>query len=391
VIEALRRILGSTLRVGGVHLSFTPLQAILKFALPIAALFVVRYLLLALVVRRLILRRFKIPEESRRTAYRRTRLALNIVVYVLLAFIVMSFFGAEIGTYLSRIWEVLTTPFTTAGSSRISIITILLAIPVFFVASWVSKLAKRFIDSALLSRVTINDAVRFTISNLLRYGILVLAILIGLSFIGINLSSLTVLFGVLGIGVGFGLQNIVANYVAGLVIFFERPVKEGDRIVVEGVVGDVVQIRLRSTVINTLTNETIIVPNSQLVSNPVHNYSHEDKRIVVESTVQVSYGTDLDRAIEVLEEVGARNPYAITDPPPKVLVLAFQDSGIALALWTWIGVATNKLVASSWSNLEIWRAFRKAGIVIPFPQVDLHVIEPVGIRRSTPQGHHPSP
>jgi potassium efflux system protein len=146
-----------------------------------------------------------------------------------------------------------------------------------------------------------------------------------------------------------------------------------------------VQIRLRSTVINTLTNETIIVPNSQLVSNPVHNYSHEDKRIVVESAVQVSYGTDLDRASEVLLEVASRNPYAISDPPPKVLVLAFQDSGIALALWTWIELATNKLVASSWSNLEIWRAFRAAGIVIPFPQVDLHVIEPVGLKRPPTQ------
>jgi len=263
---------------------------------------------------------------------------------------VLDFAGAEIGAYLARIWEILSTPFTTAGSSRISIITILLAIPVFFVASWISRMAKRLVDSALLSRFTINEAVRFTISGLLRYGILVLAVLIGLSFIGINLSSLTVLFGVLGIGLGFGLQGIVANYVAGLVIFFERPVKEGDRI-----------------------------PNTQLVSHVVHNYSHEDKRIVVESKVQVSYATDLDRATEVLLEVAARNPYGIPDPPPRVLVLAFQDSGIELALWTWIGLATNKLHASSWSNLEIWRAFRQAKITIPFPQVDLHVIEPVAV------------
>jgi small-conductance mechanosensitive channel len=346
---------------------------------------VAQYLILALIVRRLIVRRLKIPEEDKQKVYRRIRLGLRIIVYVALLFIALGFFGAELGRYLSRIWEVLTTPFTTAGSSRISIITILLAIPVFFIASWISKLVKRFLDSKVLSRLTISEAVRFTISSLLRYGILVLAVLIGLSFIGINLSSLTVLFGVLGIGLGFGLQGIVANYVAGLVIFFERPVKEGDRIVVEGVVGDVVQIRLRSTVINTLTNETIIVPNSQLVSNAVHNYSHEDKRIVVESTVQVAYSTDLDRAIEVLQEVASRNPYALADPPPQVLVLAFQDSGIELALWTWIQFATNKMAAASWSNLEIWRAFRETGIVIPFPQRDLHVIEPVTLRRLPPQ------
>lgn len=136
--------------------------------------------------------------------------------------------------------------------------------------------------------------------------------------------------------------------------------------------------------INTLTNETIIVPNSQLVSNVVHNYAHEDKRIVVESRVQLSYDTDLDRATEVLLEVAFRNPCGIPDPPARVLVLAFQDSGVELALWTWIGLATNKLLAASWSNLQIWQAFRRAKITIPFPQADLHVIEPVSLAGPSP-------
>ncbi|MBN1835773.1 MAG: mechanosensitive ion channel [Spirochaetales bacterium] len=385
MIDLVRAFLTSPLELGGIRFSFSLLDAVLQFALPIVALFVAQRLILSLLVRRLILGRLKISDQAKEQAYRRTRLVLRIVVSLAVLFVVLGFFGAEMGRYLARAWEVLTTPFATAGSSRISVITIVLAIPVFFLASWVSKLAKRFLDSTVLHRVGISDAVRFTLSSLLRYGILILAVLIGLSFIGINLSSLTVLFGVLGIGLGFGLQNVVANYVAGLIIFFERPVKEGDRIVVEGVVGDVVQIRLRSTVINTLTNETIIVPNSNLVSSPVHNYSHEDKRIVVESKVQVAYGTDLDQAVEVLQEVGSRNPYGVSDPPPRVLVLAFADSGIELALWTWIELATNKVVAASWSNLEIWRAFRKAGIVIPFPQVDLHVIEPVELRTAPSQ------
>lgn len=376
VIDAIKSFMLSPLEIGRVSFSFSPLEGLLRFILPLVLLFVAAGFLLVL-IRRVILKRIKIPEENKQKIYRYTRLVLRIVVLIVLLFILFNFFGAQIGNFLSRVWGVLTTPFTTAGSSRISVITILLAIPIVYLASWVSKLARRFLDATVLQQLTISDASRFTISSLVRYGVLVLAILIGLSIIGINLSSLAVVIGALGIGIGFGLQNVVANYVAGLVIFFERPLKEGDRILVNGLEGDVVQIKLRSTVINTLTNETIIVPNSQLVGNSIHNYSYNDKRIVIVNNVQVSYSTDLDQAQKVLLEVADRNPYALKTPPPGVRVAAFQDSGIQLALWTSIGEATNKLAALSWTNLEIWRAFKNADIVIPFPQVDLHVKEPV--------------
>jgi len=348
----------------------------LRFVLPLVLLFVVARVLL-LLIRRVILKRIKIPEENKDKIYRHVRLVLRIVVFIVLLFILFSFFGAEIGSFLSRVWGALSTPFTSAGSSRISVITILLAIPIVYLASWVSKLTRRFLDATVLQQLTISDASRFTISSLVRYGVLVLAILVGLSIIGINLSSLAVVIGALGIGIGFGLQNVVANYVAGLVILFERPIKEGDRILVSGMEGDVVQIKLRSTVINTLTNETIIVPNSQLVGNSIHNYSYNDKRIVIVNNVQVSYSTDLDQGQKVLLGVAAKNPYALKKPPPSVRIVAFQDSGIQLALWTSIAEATDKLAALSWTNLEIWRAFKKANIVIPFPQVDLHVKEAV--------------
>jgi len=366
----------SPLEIGRISFFFSPLDGLLSFVLPLVVLFVLARVLL-LLIRRVILKRIKIPEENKNKIYRYVRLVLRIVVFIVLLFILFSFFGAEIGKFLSRVWEVLTTPFTAAGSSRISVITVLLAIPIVYLASWVSKLTRRFLDATVLQQLTISDASRFTISSLVRYGVLVLAILIGLSIIGINLSSLAVVIGALGIGIGFGLQNVVANYVAGLVIFFERPLKEGDRILVNGLEGDVVQIKLRSTVINTLTNETIIVPNSQLVSNSIHNYSYHDKRIVIVNNVQVSYSTDLDEAQKVLLGVAAENPYALEKPDPEVRIVAFQDSGIQLALWTSIAEAPNKLAALSWTNLEIWRAFKNAKIEIPFPQVDLHVREPV--------------
>jgi potassium efflux system protein len=376
VIASLKSFFQSPLEIGRFSFFFTPLEALLQFILPVALLIAAARALLV-ILRRVILKRLNIPEENKKRIYRYTRLVLRIVVLVVLLFIVFSFFGAEIGKFLGRMWSILTTPFTTAGSSRISVITILLAIPVVYLASWVSKLTRRFLDATVLQQLTISDASRFTISSLVRYGVLILAILIGLSIIGINLSSLAVVIGALGIGIGFGLQNVVANYVAGLVIFFERPIKEGDRILVNGLEGNVIQIKLRSTVINTLTNETIIVPNSQLVGNSIHNYSYDDRRIIIVNKVQVSYSTDLDQALKVVLDVAARNPFSLADPVPGARVSEFQDSGIELVLWTWIEEPTNKLAAVAWNNLEIWRAFKAEGIVIPFPQVDLHVKEPI--------------
>ncbi len=376
MIESISQFLLSPLKIGGMSFLFTPAQAMFRLLLPILLIFIA-YKILLLLIRRLILKPLKIEEEIKNRIYRYTRLVLRIAVFILLFSLITGFFGSEIQYYITTIWNILTRPFYTAGTSRISIITILLAIPIVYLASWTARITKKFIDATVLYKLSIDEAVRFTISNLIRYGVMVLAILIGLSIIGINLSSLAVLFGVLGIGVGFGLQNVVSNYISGLIIFMERPLKEGDRILVNGLEGDVIHIRLRSTIINTLTNETIVVPNSQLVGNSIHNYSYQDKRIIVINDVQVSYSSDLELARDVLLGIAERNPYALKKPSPFVRVAAFQDSGIELALWTWISDHTQKYSAISWANMEIWREFKKAGISIPFPQVDLHVKEPV--------------
>jgi small-conductance mechanosensitive channel len=367
--QTFRDFLLAPLRIGRLQLSLSPQDLALR-VLPPLVLVGIGYALALLVLRRL-----RLGEQRRR----RTRRLLRWLAFCLLAMaLLLTVLGSlleHFGQILARLGQILVTPFFTAGSTRISIVTILLAIPVIFLSNWVAKGARLFLDRLILRRLVIDEDIRFTVSNLARYGVLVLALIVGLSIIGINLSALAVLLGVIGIGLGFGLQNLVANYVAGLVIFLERPLKEGDRIRVEGVEGDVVQIKLRSTVINTLTNETIIVPNSQLVGNSVHNYSYRDKRIVIVNRVQVAYSTDLDQARAVLLEVASRNPYALADKEPAVRVTESQDSGIQLELWTWITQATSKRDGLSWINLEIWRAFRKAGIVIPFPQVDLHLKE----------------
>ncbi len=228
-------------------------------------------------------------------------------------------------------------------------------------------------NSAIASRENLDESKRFTLSRLLSYLAMVLVFIFSLSILGIDLSVLTVLFGVLGIGLGFGLQNVVANFFAGIVILFTRPIKEGDRILVEGQEGTVVQVRLLSSIINTLMEESIIVPNSTLVNNTVRNYTYGDRTFVIPNTVQVSYESDLDTVLVVLDEVGRRNPFGITGKEPFVRVTSFDDSGITVSLYIYIKDVTDKGAAISWNNLEIWRAFKKNGIEIPFPQVDVHM------------------
>ncbi len=234
---------------------FSPLQIALRFLLPITALLIV-YRLLLFLQRKLILTPLKIKQETKTKIARYTRIVLRIILLLAIIIVVSMFLGSQMGRYIGIIADVLSYPFYTAGSSRISIVTVILAIPIFFAASWLSRISRSFIDAAL-KKMPINKATGFTIAQLARWGIMTIAILIGLSLIGVDLSSIAVIFGVLGIGIGFGLQNTVANFFAGLIIFFERPIKEGDRIIVDGLEGDIVQIRLRSTIINTLTNETI--------------------------------------------------------------------------------------------------------------------------------------
>jgi small-conductance mechanosensitive channel len=353
-------------------LNFTAGELLLQFALPIGGL-IGLYVLTLYLLRRFIFPKIQFDDESTRRAYRTVRLVFRLGVVLTVAVITAGFMGTGMARFVGNVWRILTTPFITAGSTEITIVTVVMTIPIFYIGTWFSKVVMRFVNANLLNNLTIAEGTRFTISLLLRNLIMIVAILIGLNLIGLDLSALSILFGVLGIGLGFGLQGFVANFFAGLTLIFERPIKEGDRILVSGLEGDVIQVRLRSTVINTLTNETIIVPNRNLVEDNVHNYSYSDPRIIITNRVAVSYSTDLEQAIEILLLLNETNPYALTDAQTEVRVLEFQDSGILLELRTWIKNAPDKHEALSWLNFEIWRAFRDAGVVIPFPQRDLHL------------------
>jgi potassium-dependent mechanosensitive channel len=378
--------LSGSISLGALELPFSWLK--LLGAVLLLLLFLVAYRLLLLATRK-ILERAKAREKVKKHVTRWARIVLRILFAMGFFSLIGWLFGARTFEYIGRFFGVLGEPLLTSGSTSISFFTLLLTIPVFYLASWAGKMSRGVLDKSLLSRMGLDDSRKFSVASLTRYGVMVVVVLVGLSVIGIDLSALAVMFGVLGLGVGFGLQSTVANFFSGLIIILTRPIKEGDRILVDSYDATVVHIRLLSTIINTVTEETIIIPNSALVNNTVHNYSYDSRRIYLENTVSVSYRSDLEQVMEVLTSVGRDNPYARSDRPPEARVVSFDDSGISMKLLTFINDVSDKFRAHSWGNLEIWRRFRDARIEIPFPQVDLHIKGDASRRVAESAGREP--
>ena len=357
--------------LGPVTLPFTLWELVTQFLLPALGVLAALYLM-AIIVRRT-LRRIELAEESRRQVIHWVRRIRRTVWAVTLVGLGSRLLGAEVVRWTGVLLRILNQPFYSSGSTEISFVTLILVIPVFYFAGWLSRMTRRMMEHGLVRRINLDSARAFSLLNVSRFAVMGLTVVVGLSIIGINLSSLAVLFGVLGIGVGFGLQQAVGDMFAGLIIIFSRPIKEGDRVLIDEIEGTVLQIKLLHTVVNTVTHETIIIPNSKITGNTMHNYSYDDVSILLCTPVQVSYGSDLDQVGEVLLEIAQRNPWAYDGRDHRYRVWSFGDSGITVNLCTWIRDAHERVPALSWTNLEIWRAFRMHGIEIPFPQVDLHV------------------
>lgn len=376
LLQALQRIFLQPLVLGGVDLGFTLLRLILVFVLPVLGTWLLLRIVGRLVARRL--ERSELEEQTRNRIQRAVRITRRLILVAVILATGGSLAGAQTFIWMREVLVFLNQPLINSqDGTGVSLATLLLLIPVFWVANWLSLIGRRFIDDALLNRLSMDPSRRFGISSLFRYAVLAVAAIVGLSIIGLNLSTISVLIGALGIGVGFGLQNTVANFFAGLIIILTQPIKEGDRILVGDVEGDVVQIRILNSVVNTIRNESIILPNARIVENQVFNYSYDDPSIITANDVQVAYGTDLDRAVLVLSAAAAESPFAVAGKVPTVLVKSFDSSGISLSVLCTIRNAKDRIGAMSWMNLRIYRALRENAITIPFPQLDLHLDSPV--------------
>ncbi|NGZ97713.1 MAG: mechanosensitive ion channel protein MscS [Nitrospira sp. WS110] len=265
-------------------------------------------------------------------------------------------------------------PLYSIGDTTITLGTMLYLTVLVVALFYITGKLKTWIVEGLLLRSQVELGVRHAVGNIVRMVFLAFGLIIILQTAGINLSSLTVLFGALGIGVGFGLQGVTNNFVSGIILLLERPIKVGDRIEVGNVNGDVINISPRATTIMTNDNIAIIVPNADFISSKVVNWSYTNRNVRFNFPVGVSYGSDPEQVRSVLLEVARAHHGVLKEPGPSVLFDSFGDSALNFVLRVWTrDFSTVPGVLRSELYFAISRAFKEHGIEIPFPQRDLHI------------------
>src|SRR5438876_8314295 len=218
---------------------------------------------------------------------------------------------------------------------NLSLVQLFLLVALLVAVFWLSSGTKRFLFNRLLAQSGLDRALQYAIAQIIANVVLVVGVWIVLENTGIHLGALAVFAGAVGVGVGFGLQNIASNFISGLVILAERPITIGDRVEVAGITGQVQQIRARSTVIRTNDNITMIVPNTKFIDSPVTNWTYGDPRVRFRIPVGVAYGSDIKKACEALLAAARENQNTLKDPAPSVFLEKFGDDSIQLELVVW--------------------------------------------------------
>ncbi len=260
------------------------------------------------------------------------------------------------------------------GGARLTVGVLIWTLTAFTAVVMALKWLRRFIVRRLVRRFGAEEGSLYSISVIAQYVIGFIAFVVIIQAAGIDLSTLTVIFGALGIGIGFGLQSIINNFVSGLVILIERPVKVGDRVEVGDLEGDITEIALRATTVMTNEGVAVIVPNSQLISQQVVNRSLQDRRIRFRIPIGVDYASDPNTVREVLLSVADQHPGVLKLPEPTVIFDRFGESSLDFFLWVWTESYANRPnIFRSELNFAIHAALKQAGINVPFPQRDLHL------------------
>ena len=256
----------------------------------------------------------------------------------------------------------------------VTIGSILLLLILFASVIIIERIVQKQLIRRFLSRTKLQPSLQFGLSRIIGYTLIAVGFYVAFQLVGVDLSSLAIIAASLGVGIGFGLQNIINNFVSGIIILAERPISIGDRIEVAGVAGRVTKIQLRSTTVVTNDNITMIVPNADFISNTVTNWSHGDPKVRIRVPVGVAYGSDLKLLQRLLLEAAAEHPKALRDPSPVVLFTEFGDSSLNFELGVWTQEMTaTPIHFTSEMNFIIDQKLRENDIEIPFPQRDLHV------------------
>lgn len=303
--------------------------------------------------------------------HRRTLRAMVVIAGLLWAGATLAAFGlaqpasrwAE--DALSREWEI--------GTLHLSLGAVLISLVILVATFAAMRLARFVLELDVLPRMKLEPGVDGAISGLTRYLIFGVGLLLALASVGIDASQIALVAGALGVGVGFGLQGIVANFIAGIVLMLERPVRLGDFIEIGTLVGSVQRIGLRSSTVRANDGAEVIVPNESLISRELVNWTLSDRKRRIDVKVGVAYGSDPHRVLEILRDVAASHADILGGTPPLVLFEGFGESSLDFVVRFWTADFADWLRLRSEVGIRVYDALAEAGIEIPFPQRDLHL------------------
>ena len=280
-----------------------------------------------------------------------------------------------------------TTPYFRLGELAVTPAVLVKALVFVLLAALFTKIVRFVLRNWLAKLPSVDAGKKFALERGVGYLLFTFFVIVGLQSAGVDFSSLAVLGGAVGIGVGFGLQSIAKNFVSGLILLLERPIKVGDRVQVEALQGDVIHIGTRGTWVRTNDNVVMIVPNSEFIENRVTNWTANDRQVRIVVPLGVSYDSNPAEVRDLLLDVARSHQDVMNHPPPDVIFIGFGDSSLdfELRVWTTKQVQTPKIISSD-LYFAIFEAFGKNDIEIPFPQRDLHIRStdvPLGVSGTT--------
>jgi len=316
--------------------------------------------------------RYPAREEWLQKAYSFSRLLLSIVLGTVVIFWSLNAWGVP-PEQAARAFQWLTWG-PSLGPLKLSPLNVGAAALALYLGFWLSRLVRSLMDFRIFPRTGLDSGVQYTITTMLHYVVLILAGLVALSLLGFSLTNLALVAGALGVGIGFGLQNIVNNFISGLILLFERPIKVGDLLVIDGQWGTVKEIRVRSTLFETLDRSVLIIPNSELISGKVLNWTHFGRglnRLALK--VGVAYHSDVRQVTQLLTDVCRNHPKVLDDPPPQIGFSAYGDNALDFTIWVYLRNPRDRVAVTHELNSAILETFQQHGIEIPFPQRDPHL------------------
>lgn len=281
----------------------------------------------------------------------------------------------ELKVLLVQVKNILGVELFELGGNKISILSLLSAFLIVFLSYRLAKIVERFVLKSLSAKaVDLDPGLKTTIVKFSGYAVIVIGFVVTLDTLGIGLKSLAAVSAVFMVGIGFGLQNIAQNFISGLILLLERPVKEGDLIKIDGIEGRIIDIRARATILQTRDDVALIVPNSKFISDNVVNDHHLGPKIRLRVSVGVAYGSDVELVKQTLIQVAKDHEKVLNHPSPVVFFTDFGSSSLDFILACWTNEQWQKDIICSDLRFAIDKEFRKSGVVIPFPQRDLHLM-----------------